>query len=137
MEFQPADQWHKAIWTGTKTILELFKETGAFHVVMLFPERSKHHLMYLSILQRNLAILYCAQKYQAIAAEWTFFGILFNVHRLPIDMSGEPQVQIGMNLAPGTEVLHQSMWGFIDQISVLTPPQKWAILGLAGGTPVP
>ena len=29
MEFQPVEQWHKAIWTGTKTILELFKETGA------------------------------------------------------------------------------------------------------------
>ena len=73
MEFQPAEQWHNAIWTGTKTILELFKETGAFHVVLLFPDRSKHHLMYLSTLQRNLAILYCAQQYQAIAVEWTFF----------------------------------------------------------------
>ena len=128
MEFQPAEQWHKAIWTGTKTILELFKETGAFHVVMLFPERSKHHLMYLSILQRNLAILYCAQKYQAIPAEWTF-GILFNVHRLPLDQSGEPQVQTGMNLAHGTEVLHQSMWGFICQISVLTPHKYGPVVG--------
>ena len=128
MEFQPAEQWHKAIWTGTKTILELFKETGAFHVVMLFPERSRHHLMYLSILQRNLAILYCAQKYQAIPAEWTF-GILFNVHRLPLDQSGEPQVQTGMNLAHGTEVLHQSMWGFIYHISVLTPQKMGQFLG--------
>ena len=110
MEIQPTDQWHKAIWTGTKTILELFKDPGAFHVVMLFPERSKHHLMYLSVLQRNLAILYCAQKYQAIATEWTFW-ILFNVRKLPLDMSGEPQAQIGMNLAHGIEVLHQSMWG--------------------------
>ena len=76
--------------------------------------------MYLSILQRNLAILYCAQQYKAIPTEWTF-GILFNVHRLPLDQSGEPQVQTGMNLAHGTEVLHQSMWGFIYQISVLTP----------------
>ena len=94
MEFQPAEQWHKAIWTGTKTILELFKETGAFHVVMLFPERSKHHLMYLSILQRNLAILYCAQKYQAIPAEWTF-GILFNVHRPPWASLGSPKSRLG------------------------------------------
>ena len=77
--------------------------------------------MYLSILQRNLAIFYCAQQYQAIPTEWTF-GISFNVHRLPLDQSGEPQAQTGMNLAHGTEVLHQSMWGFIYQISVLTPP---------------
>ena len=75
MEFQPTEQWRTAIWAGAKTILELFNETGAFHVVMLFPERSRHHLMYLSILQRNLAILYCAQKSQAIAAQWTVWDI--------------------------------------------------------------
>ena len=96
--------------------------------------------MYLSVLQRNLAILYSAQQYQALAAEWTF-GLLFHVHRLPLDMSGEPQVLIGTNLAHGTEVLHQSMWGFIYQISILTPKKQntqiWASLGLAGGTPIP
>jgi hypothetical protein len=90
MEFQPAEQWHKAIWTGTKTILELCKETGAFHVVMLFPERSKHHLMYLSILQRNLAILYCAQKYQAIAAEWTFWDLVQCAQAPPGPVWGAP-----------------------------------------------
>ena len=118
-----------------KTILELFKETGAFHVVMLFPERSRHHLMHLSILQRNLAILYCAQKYQAIPTEWTF-GILFNVRRLPLDQSGEPQVQTGMNLAHETEVLHPSMWGSIYHISVLTPP-KMGQFGVGWWTTTP
>jgi len=47
-------------------------------------------------------------------------------------MSGEPQVHIGMNMAHGTEVLHQSMWGFIHQISVLTPPQKKQTMGQFG-----
>ena len=93
--------------------------------------------MYLSIRQRNLAILYCAQKYQAIAVEWTLFGIVFNVHRLPLDMSGEPLVQIGTNLAHGTEVLHQSMWGFIDQISVLTPKKKIGHFGAGWRTSTP
>lgn len=122
MDFQQAEVWHLAIWTGSKTILDLFKETGVHKVVMLFPERSKHHLTYLSILQRNLAILYTAQKYSQLPEEWEF-GILFNVHRFPLDKHGEPLVQVGMNLAHGTEVLHQSVWGFIEQVSVLTPPK--------------
>ena len=76
------------------TILELFRETGAFHVVVLFHERSSHHLMYLSIIKRNLAILYCAQKCQAIAVEWTFW-LLFNVHRLPWTCLGSPKSRLG------------------------------------------
>ena len=51
------------------------------------------------------------------------------MHRLPLDQSGEPQVQTGMNLAHGTEVLHQSMWGVIYQISVLTPTKKKQKMG--------
>ena len=135
MVFDQAEIWHKAIWTGAKTLLDLFRETGCNQVVMLFPERSQHHLMYLSILQRNMAILYTAQKHGVLPDDWQF-GILFNVHRFPLDDHGEPLVQIGMNLAHGTEVLHQSLWGFIHQISILTPP-KMGQFGIGWWTRTP
>ena len=46
-------------------------------------------------------------------------GILFNVHRFPLDQHGNEQIQVGFILAHGTDILHQSTWGLIDNVVVL------------------
>ena len=35
--------------------------------------------------------------------------------------SGNEQIQVGFNLAHGTEILHQSTWGYFEEVAVLTP----------------
>jgi hypothetical protein len=50
-------------------------------------------------------------------------GILFDVHRSPIDRDGNAQIQVGFNLAHGTDILHQSNWGVVEEVVVLTPPR--------------
>ncbi|MFM7987909.1 MAG: hypothetical protein ACKPKO_52210, partial [Candidatus Fonsibacter sp.] len=47
-------------------------------------------------------------------------GILFNVHRFPLDQHGNAQLQVGFNLAHGTGIIDQSTWGFIPDVVVLT-----------------
>ena len=59
----------------------------ANNVVMLFPERSAHHLTYLAMFLRNFAQLYCSQKHNLVPSEWAL-GLLFNVHRCPMDKYG-------------------------------------------------
>ena len=44
-----AKTWFLIIWAGKNTILDMFVELCCRNVVMLFPERSEHHLTYLSI----------------------------------------------------------------------------------------
>jgi hypothetical protein len=122
MSLEEACKWFDLIWSGQKTILDLFTDCGCTNVVMLFPERSEFHLTYLALLLRNLAQLYTAQKHNVLGSDWTF-GILFNVHRFPLDKQGNEQIQVGFNLAHGTEVLHQPTWGFIEEVAVLAPPK--------------
>ena len=67
---------------------------------------------------------------------WTF-GILFNVHKFPLDLYGNEQIQVGFNLAQGTEILHQSTWGFIQEVVVLTPSKQGQFgLGQKGDQPI-
>ena len=37
----------------------------------------------------------------------------------PLDQHGNEQIQVGFNLAHGTEILHQPTWGFIEDAVVL------------------
>jgi hypothetical protein len=90
---------------------------------MLFPERSEHHLTYLALFLMNLAQLHCAQKHGLVPSAWTS-GILFNVHKFPLDQHGNKQIQVGFNLAHGTEILHQSTWGFIQEVVVCIPSKE-------------
>ena len=46
---EDAKTWFLIIWAGNGTILDMFVELGCHNVVMLFPERSEHHLTYLAI----------------------------------------------------------------------------------------
>ena len=135
MDFEGAKQWFKDIGSAKKTLLDLFTDCQCNNVVMLFPERSENHLTYCALLLRNLAQLHTAQKFNHLGSDWTL-GILFNIHRFPLDIHGQEQVQVGFNLAHGTEVLHQSLWGFIDQVVVLTPP-KVAQFGAGCWSPTP
>ena len=68
----------------------------------------------------NWAQLYCAQKHGLVPSKWTL-GILFNVHGIPLDEHGNEQIQVGFNMAHGTEIVHQSTWKFIEEVHVLTP----------------
>jgi hypothetical protein len=122
MPLEEACKWFDFIWTGQKTILDLFTECACTNVVLLFPERSEYHLTYLALFLRNLAQLYTAQKHNVLGSDWSL-GILFNVHRFPLDRDGNEEIQVGFNLAHGTEVLHQSTWGFIEEVAVLAPPK--------------
>ena len=94
-------------------------ELGCYNVVMLFPERSQQYLTYLALLLKNLAQLHCAQKHGLVPSEWTL-GILFNVHKLPLGKHGTKQNQVGFNLVHGTQILHHSAWGSIEEVAVLT-----------------
>ena len=47
-------------------------------------------------------------------------GILSNAHKFPLDLDGNAQIQVGFNLAHGTEILHQSTWGIFEEMVVLT-----------------
>ena len=38
-----------------------------------------------------------------------------------MDQHDNEQIRVGFNLAHGTDVLHQSTWGFIEEAVVLTP----------------
>ena len=57
MSLKDAKTWFLNNWGGQNTILGMFVELGCHNVVMLFPERSGHHLPYLAIVRRNLAQL--------------------------------------------------------------------------------
>ena len=48
-------------------------------------------------------------------------GIHLNAHRFLVDQDGNEQIQVGFKLAHGTEILHQSTWGFIEEVVVLRP----------------
>ena len=104
-----ARTWFLNYLVGDDTRWDMCVELGCHNVLMLFLERSEHHLTYLATFYRNLAQLYCAQKHKLAPVEWTL-GILFNVHRSPLDQHGNEQVQVGFNLAHGIDILHQSTW---------------------------
>ena len=44
MSLEEPSSWFLNMWTGKKTLLEMFGELGCYNVVMLFPERSEQHL---------------------------------------------------------------------------------------------
>ena len=69
---------------------------------------------------RGLAQCYMAHNNNIMPIDWSL-GILYNVHKFPIYKEGNEQIQLGFNLAHGTEILHQSTWGFIEEVVVLTP----------------
>ena len=115
-----AQKWFYQIWTGEDTIVEMRQELQCTNVVMMFPARSQHNLTYLALVLRNLAQHYCAQTHNLVEEDWNL-GILFNVHKFPVDEHSNKQIQVGLNLAHGTEILHQSTWGFIEEVAVLTP----------------
>ena len=48
-------------------------------------------------------------------------GIVFNVSKFLVDNDGDAQIQVGFNLAHGIAILHQSTWGFIEEVVVLRP----------------
>ena len=90
MSLEGAQRWFLNIWTGKQTLSELFWELGCYNVVMLFPERSAHHLTDLALFIKNLAQLYCAQKHGLAPSEWTC-GMIFNAHRFPLGEHGQEQ----------------------------------------------
>ncbi len=64
--------------------------------------------------------LYCAQKHGLVPSEWTF-GILFHVHKFPLGEHGQEHIQVGFNLAQGTEIRHESTWGVMDDVVAVSP----------------
>ena len=59
--------WFYNMRKCNKTILDMFGELGCHNVVMLFLERSEHHLTYLVLLLRSFAQLYCALPMDQVA----------------------------------------------------------------------
>ena len=49
------------------------------------------------------------------------FKVPLQCPQVSLDEHGQEQIQVGFNLAHGTEILHQSTWGFVEEVVVLTP----------------
>ncbi|MFM7979480.1 MAG: hypothetical protein ACKPKO_09210, partial [Candidatus Fonsibacter sp.] len=110
MPLEQSITWFFNIWTGNKTMLDMYMDIDCHNVVMLFPDRSEYHLSYVALLLRNLAQLYIAHQNNILQVEWCL-GILSDVHRFPMDREGNEQIQLGSNLADGTGIPNQSTWG--------------------------
>ena len=122
---------------------------------MLFPERSDHPLTYLVRFLANLAQLYCSKKHNPVPIEWTLGDPLQRPQVPSLGQHGNEQIQVGFNLAHGTEIIHQSTWGFIEDVAVLrhsnvgqfaqgwkrrntiTKSSYWAVANFSGKSKIP
>ena len=87
---------------------------------MLFHERYMHNLTSVDLFLEELSPALPCPASQYVPDVWTV-GIIFNVHRFPMDLDGNEQIQVGFHLPHGTDLRHQSTWRFVEDVVVLTP----------------
>ena len=80
------------------------------------PESKSLTGMLVRVLQENMLMcMHCNKEYK--------IGLLFNIHRLPLDEEGNPQVYLGLQLLQNM-FMDIHMWPFIDYLSVYKQPKK-------------
>jgi hypothetical protein len=119
-------------WSARWNLMELFEHLNSRSVAMVLPERSQANLKLLGFWLQRCVIEMATNSYfnNWQDTEWSL-GLVFNIHRLPLDEHGQEQVLEGLNMVE-QPFLQSYLWPLIAKITVITPP-KMAQFGVGEG----
>jgi hypothetical protein len=110
-------------WTAKVSLMELFDQLNTRSIAMVLPERHQGNLKLLGFwLQRNVVEMVTQTYFNNWQdTDWSL-GLLFNIHRLPMDLDFKEQIFEGMNMVE-QPFMQAHMWPLVYSVTMLAPPK--------------